>query len=69
MERTPVSSSNIASIGYDADSMTLEIEFLNGRIYQYAGVPADVHAALMAAGSHGAYFNSSIKNAYTAMRV
>ena len=30
MNREPVSSSNIASIGYDVSSETLEIEFHNG---------------------------------------
>lgn len=35
MERTSVTSSNINSIGYDADSQTLEIEFNNGAVYEY----------------------------------
>ena len=39
MIRDPVSSSNIASIGYDSDSETLEIEFTNGSIYQYFNLP------------------------------
>ena len=33
MDRTYVSSSNIASIGYDPMQMILEVEFLNGSIY------------------------------------
>lgn len=43
MLRDPVSSSNIASIGYDPGSETLEIEFTNGSIYQYFNVPAGLH--------------------------
>ena len=35
MERQYVSSSNIASIGYDPDNQVLEIEFLSGAVYQY----------------------------------
>ena len=35
MKREPVSSSTIASIGYDPDSQTLEIQFLNGSVYLY----------------------------------
>ena len=35
MERQYVSSSNIASIGYDPDNLVLEIEFLSGAVYQY----------------------------------
>lgn len=32
MERQYVSSSNIASIGYDPDNQVLEIEFLSGAV-------------------------------------
>jgi hypothetical protein len=53
MNRVPVSSSNLESIGYDAESQTLEIEFHGGGIYKYFGVPPRVHEGLMNAGSHG----------------
>jgi hypothetical protein len=61
MDRTPVSSSNIASIGYDQQSMTLEVEFLNGAVYQYYSVPESEHEALMSADSHGKYLDAYIK--------
>ena len=64
MERTPVSSSNIVSIGYDGDSSTLEIEFKDGSVYQYFGVPGDVYDALMSAPSHGTYFAANIRQSY-----
>jgi len=64
MIRQPVSSSNIASIGYDTDSQTLEIEFLNGSVYLYFDVPSSVHAGLMNASSHGKYFHQHIRNRY-----
>jgi hypothetical protein len=69
MERTPVSSSNIRSIGYDPDSSTLEIEFNDGTVYQYAGVPQDEFEGLMGAGSHGTYFNANIKKRYSYTKV
>jgi hypothetical protein len=34
MDRIPVSSSSIVSIGYDPDSLTLEIEFKSGAVYR-----------------------------------
>lgn len=71
MERTPVSSSNLRSVGYDAATRTLEIEFHNGGLYRYTGVPATVHAGLMSASSHGSYFDAHIKKAgysYTKLR-
>ena len=61
MERQYVSSSNIASIGYDADNIVLEVEFLNGSIYQYYDVPQIIYDGLMAADSHGKYLAAYIK--------
>lgn len=63
MERIPVSSSNLASVGYDLNSAILEVEFNHGGIYQYSGVPEEVHQGLMGAGSHGSYFDQFVKKA------
>jgi hypothetical protein len=63
MNRVRVSSSNLASIGYDPDNQILEVEFRNHGIYQYFKVPADVHRLLMEAESHGKYFNEHVKKA------
>jgi hypothetical protein len=69
MERTFVSSSNIQSIGYDSDSMALEVEFNGGALYQYQGVPQAEYEALMSAGSKGAYFNANIKNRFPTVKL
>lgn len=69
MDRYSVASSNIASIGYDAPSQTLEVEFLSGTIYQYFGVPENMYDELMQAGSKGRFLNTYIKNAYGYSRV
>lgn len=61
MQRTRVSSSNIHSIGYDSSISRLEIEFLNGSIYQYFYVPERLYIQLMNANSHGEYLDSFIK--------
>lgn len=63
MQRQPVTSSNLASVGYEDASATLEVEFVDGGIYQYFSVPSQVHAGLMAAGSHGTYFDTHVKKA------
>ncbi len=68
MNRTPVSSSNLRAVGYDPDTRTLEVEFLNGGLYSYSGVPASVHAGLMSAPFHGSYFDANIKKAGYAYR-
>jgi hypothetical protein len=69
MERTPVSSSSLHAVGYDADASVLEIEFVSGSIYQYDGVPQSEFDALMSAGSKGKHFNASIKGRYSETRL
>lgn len=69
MDRVPVSSSNLASVGYDPTSLTLEVEFQNGSIYQYFGVPAHVFQELLNASSKGSYFYQAIRNVYSYSRV
>jgi hypothetical protein len=61
MHRSTVSSSNITSIGYDATQEVLEVEFRDGAIYQYLGVPEMLYKGLMAASSHGTYLDTHIK--------
>jgi len=63
MERQSVESSNLASIGYDAENEVLEIEFNNGGVYQYFDVPENVYEELMSASSHGQYFDRNIEKA------
>jgi hypothetical protein len=69
MDRTPVTSSDLSSVGYDEESSTLEIEFKKGAIYQYSGVPEDEYQNLMGASSVGRYFNSNIKNRYSYIKL
>lgn len=64
MERQSVSSSLLASIGYDAENEILEVEFNHGGVYQYFDVPEDVYEELMNAPSHGVYFSANIRNDY-----
>jgi hypothetical protein len=64
MIRTPVRSTNIASIGYDESASTLEVGFRNGSIYQYYGVPASVWRAVMSASSHGRALWRSVRDRY-----
>jgi hypothetical protein len=61
MRRVAVQSSNIASVGYDPTSSTLEIEFHNGGIYQYSNVPESIYNGIMSAASKGTYFDQYIK--------
>jgi hypothetical protein len=64
MNRVRVVSSNINSIGYDAITRTLEVEFNSGSIYQYSSVPEHEYRGLLSASSKGGYLNSHIKDRY-----
>ena len=48
MERTPVTSSNVASVGYDPESSTLEVEYKTGRVYQFPATPQQFQALMQA---------------------
>lgn len=67
MNRQAVSSSNIHSIGYENN--TLEIEFNNGSIYQYHGVPITRYSSLMSASSYGRYFHTFIEPFYNGIKI
>jgi hypothetical protein len=64
MDRVPVSSSSLLSVGYDAETETLEIEFNSGGVYQYYNVPQVIYDGLMQAGSCGQYFYANIRYAF-----
>lgn len=69
MNRIQVDSSNIAAIGYDSASETLEIEFLNGAVYQYFDIPEVHFEGIMNADSKGQYLAQNIKGAFRYSRV
>jgi hypothetical protein len=69
VERQPVVSSNVASIGYNAETYVLEVEFSNGHIYQYFDVPQNVYTEIMSAASIGSYLNSYVRREYRYTRI
>lgn len=68
-EMQPVSSSNIAAVGYDAESQSVYVQFLNGSTYTYKGVPEHEFENLRTASSIGSYLNRNYKNVYPYERV
>lgn len=65
MDRQSVSSSSIATVGYNPETETLEIEFLgSGRVYEYYNVPVFMFERIMEAPSVGIFFNAEIRNDY-----
>ncbi|MGH3020330.1 MAG: KTSC domain-containing protein [Gaiellaceae bacterium] len=62
MRRESVSSRAIKTVGYRKG--TLEIEFPDGDVYRYFGVPRFVFLQLLRAESMGAFFNERIRDSY-----
>lgn len=64
MERTPIQSSSIVSVGYDEARSELEIAFRSGRTYRYFDVPESVYAWLLRVPSPGTYVNRHVRDRY-----
>jgi len=69
MTRNPVSSTNLRSVGYDPGTLTLEIEFHDGAVYEYFAVPHAIYDGLMRASSKGGYLHDNIKDRYRCRKV
>ena len=70
MDRQPVNSSMITSIGYDSSTGTLEIEFKSdGAVWQYFDFPEHMWNEFQYGESHGKYWHANIKNQYREARV
>ena len=57
-------STVIRHFRYDTGHELLTIEFVTGRRYVYAGVPAETYEAMRRAFSKGAFFNRRIRDHY-----
>jgi hypothetical protein len=65
MDRQPVTSALIRTIGYDLHASILEVELAEaGRVYRYFDVPYSIFEELMEAESKGAYFNEYVRDMY-----
>ena len=69
MEREPVASSNIRSIGYDEASSMLEVEFNSGFVYQYYNVPPITYEQMMQSESKTKFLTAYVKPIYPFSRV
>ena len=57
-------STVIRRFDYRADQQALDVEFVSGRRYRYAGVPVEVAEAFRSAFSKGRFFNARIRDGY-----
>lgn len=64
-----VESTTLATVAYDDARELLRLEFRSQAMYEYLGVPAKVHQALLGAPSKGSYFNQAIRGRFPYKRV
>lgn len=69
MERKRVNASSIRSVGYDAGTQVLEVEFTSGSIVQYSGVSPEVHRRFINAPSPGSFFQDQIEENFPGKRI
>jgi KTSC domain len=70
MKRHHVQSSALQSVGYDADSKILELEFRdNGGVWQYFKLPLSIYKRFINSESLGNYFVTRIKGRYREMKI
>ena len=62
--RQPVLSTALASVGYDAETGELQIEFRSGRVYRYVGVPNAMHAWLLRTRNKGVFVAHHLSGRY-----
>jgi hypothetical protein len=69
MELTPVESGNLEAVGYDPATRELQVQFLSGSLYSYAGVPQDLYDRILNSDSPGGVFAREVKNIYAYTRL
>ena len=69
MNLTAVESTTLEAIGYDESRALLRLVFRSRAVYDYFGVPAAVHEALLRAPSIGGCFNEVVRGRFPYGRV
>ena len=69
MKMQLVKSSNVRAVGYDLETKTLQVEFMSGGIYQYAGVPPEMYTDLLSAESVGRYVSQVLRLGRKGLRI
>ncbi len=69
MNLLDVKSTTLEAIGYDESRAVLRLVFRSRAVYDYFGVPAAVHEALLRAPSIGSCFNEVVRGRFPFGRV
>lgn len=69
MTRKPLKSSKLRAAGYDERQRTMEIEFVNGDVYEYKAVSPELYRQLMASPSPNSFFEDMIEESFSGKRI
>jgi hypothetical protein len=69
MQLHPIKSSNIESIGHNAQTKVLRIKFSRGKTFDYSNVPDQEVLHLRTAVSVGSYFSKQIRTKFSGVEV
>ncbi|ALB55962.1 KTSC domain-containing protein [Cronobacter malonaticus] len=64
MKRHPVQSRTFKSAGYDPTCSIMEIEYANGRVEQFLGVPAKTWQTFLMSNEKESWFSNNIKSSF-----
>lgn len=67
MQIIPVSSSNVAAIGYE--NGVIEVHFHSGAVYQYSDATEALFQAFLAAPSKGSFVHQHLKDCLPTTRI
>lgn len=66
---TPVKSSNLKAIAYDAGARDLFVLFNTNHLYKYMLVAPEIFGALVSAQSKGKFFAQNIRNVFAYQKI
>jgi hypothetical protein len=69
MDRKPLRSGKLKAAGFDEKLRILEIEFINGDVFEYKSVSPEVFRQLMNAPSPSSFFEDKIEESFSGKRL
>ncbi|MEY2491410.1 MAG: hypothetical protein QOH24_361 [Verrucomicrobiota bacterium] len=67
--RSRVSSSALVAVGYSRRLHALEVEFVNGAVYRYLDVPAQIYRDLISAASKARFYDENVRGHFRSVHV
>lgn len=64
MKRTPIRGGRLKAAGYDERDQRLEIEFVDGTVRAFKGVPGEVWRRLLSSPNPASYYDDRIAEEY-----